>query len=520
MMHESRCFKRSLSLLDLLMIGFGSMFGSGWLFAASHVASLAGPAGVISWVIGGFAVLILGLVYCELGAALPTAGGPVRYPAYSHGPLPGFLTSLVTVIALSSLISIEVVAARQYAAVWVPSLNRDIEGNPTLVGWFAQLALLCLLFLLNRSGISKFAKANNVITVFKFVVPTFVVIALFVHFRLTNYKSFGFAPSGIKGLETAISTGGVIFAYLGLTPIISVAGEVKNPQRVIPIAMIGSVVMSMLAYAALQAAFVGSLPHIYLADGWRAVDHKLNSPYHDIAISLGLTWLAVLIVCDAVLSPIGAANVYMSSTPRLIYAWASEGTFFHYFRNVDDDSGVPLPALWLTFALAVIWTLPFPSWEALIGVVSSAEMMSYALAPITAASLRRTLPSLDRPFRLRLLSILGPICFAIATMIVLWTGWKIVSWLFAVQLICAVIFLLLGRRSSKIRKMLVANRRGSVWIVSYYSGILFLSWLGQLNGHISLSWGEFTSCGALFSVIMYLWGERCGYNNIAPDCMK
>jgi amino acid transporter len=103
-------FKKQLSLTDLTFIGLGAIFGSGWLFAASHVSTIAGPAGIISWLIGGVAVLLLGIVYCELGAALPRAGGVVRYPVFSHGPLLGYLMGFVTLIAFSSLIAIEVVA--------------------------------------------------------------------------------------------------------------------------------------------------------------------------------------------------------------------------------------------------------------------------------------------------------------------------------------------------------------------------------------------------------------------------
>src|SRR5690606_40666175 len=86
-MSQQGKFRKTLSLTDLTFIGLGSIFGSGWLFAASHVASMAGPAGIVSWIFGGIAVFLLGLVYCELGAALPRAGGVVRYPEYSHGPL-------------------------------------------------------------------------------------------------------------------------------------------------------------------------------------------------------------------------------------------------------------------------------------------------------------------------------------------------------------------------------------------------------------------------------------------------
>jgi len=95
-------FKKQLSLTDLTFIGLGAIFGSGWLFAASHVSAIAGPAGIFSWLLGGLAVLLPGIVYCELGAALPRAGGVVRYPVYSHGPLLGYLMGSITLIAFSA----------------------------------------------------------------------------------------------------------------------------------------------------------------------------------------------------------------------------------------------------------------------------------------------------------------------------------------------------------------------------------------------------------------------------------
>ena len=91
--------------------------------------------------IGGFAVLLLGIVYCELGAALPRAGGVVRYPVFSHGPLLGYLMGFITIIAFSSLVAIEVVASRQYAAAWFPQLTHPGTNDATLAGWLVQFAL-------------------------------------------------------------------------------------------------------------------------------------------------------------------------------------------------------------------------------------------------------------------------------------------------------------------------------------------------------------------------------------------
>jgi amino acid transporter len=201
----------------------------------------------------------------------------------------------------------------------------------------------------------------------------------------------------MSGVEAAISAGGIIFAYLGLTPIISVASEVQHPQRTIPVALILSVVLSTIIYVLLQLAFLGSIPTEMLSGGWAEVSKQFSLPYRDIAITLGMGWLAFMVISDAIISPSGTGNIYMNATPRVIYGWAKAGTFFKAFTHIDKESGIPRPALWLTFGLSIFWTLPFPSWEQLISVVSAALVLSYAIAPVTAAGLRRNAPDLPRP---------------------------------------------------------------------------------------------------------------------------
>lgn len=507
--HENEGFRRSLGLLDLTLIGFGSIFGSGWLFAAAHVATMAGPASILSWLIGGAAVLLLGLVYCELGAALPHAGGVVRYPDYSHGAACGFLMGLTTVIAFSSLIAIEIVAARQYAGAWIPGLTRDVTGDPTLAGWLLQAAVLFGLYRVNQSGIVTFALVNNVVTLFKFCVPALVAVTLLLHLDLGNFTSHGFSTHGVAGVEVAISTGGIIFAYLGLTPIISVASEVRDPQRTIPFALVASVLLSTLVYVLLQAAFIGSVPDTLLADGWDGADRHFGLPFHDIAVALGLAWLGALVVGDAILSPTGTGNIYMSSTPRVLYAWARSGSFFPRFARIDPASGVPAPALKLTFALSLFWTLPFPSWQALIGVVSSALMMSYTVAPVTAAALRRTAPHLPRPFRLRFFGLLSPAAFVIATLIVYWTGWATLSWLLALQFALAALFLA-GRIRSRGWAATAPTLHGATWLLAYLVALLILSRLGSQDGTGWIPHPADDLSVAAMALAIYGWGRRTG----------
>jgi len=503
-------FRKTLSLTDVTLIGLGSIFGSGWLFAASHVAAMAGPAGIWSWVFGGVAVFLLGLVYCELGAALPRAGGVVRYPEFSHGPLLGSLMGLVTLIAFSSLIAIEAVASRQYAAAWFPSLSQPDSGDPSLLGWLVQLALLLLFFLLNWFSIKSFAISNNIISVFKFLVPLLVIVLLLGHFNPDNLSAHGFAPYGTAGIQAAVSTGGIIFAYLGLTPIVSVASEVRSPQRTIPIALILSIALSTVIYVLLQLAFLGSLPAEHLQDGWSGVGALYTLPYRDIALVLGLGWLATLVVADAVISPSGTGNIYMSATPRVIYGWARSTGVLPWLTKVDKKSGIPRPALWLSLGLSIFWTLPFPSWEKLIGVVSAALMLSYAAAPMAVAALRRSAPELPRPFRVRALALLGPLSFVVAALIVYWSRWETLSWLLGLQVLMFIAWVLYRLSSKAHRARLWQQVRCALWLIVFYLLVMAVSYLGTFGGISAITHPWDTVLVAVIAVGIYEWASRAG----------
>lgn len=504
-------FKKQLSLLDLTMVALGAIFGSGWLFASSHVAAMAGPAGVLSWVLGGVAVLLLGFVYCELGAALPKAGGIIRFPVFSHGELLGFLLSVMTVIAFSSLIAIEVVAARQYAAAWFPSLTAGPEGDPTVLGWTVQFLLLLLFFVLNYFSVRTFALANNIISLFKFVVPLLIMIFLLRYFNEANMTSEGFMPYGMSGITGAVSAGGIIFAYLGLTPVISVASEVKNPQRTIPVALILSIILSTIIYILLQLSFLGSIPTDMLSGGWGAVKDKFTLPYHDIALILGLGWLGVLTVADAIISPSGTGNIYMIATPRVVYAWAKSGTFFRRFSFIDPKSGIPRPALWFTFALSIFWTMPFPSWEKLISVVSAALVMSYAIAPVTCGALRKNAPDLPRPFMVRGIAVMGPLSFIIAALIVFWSGWNVVSWLLAIQILLFAVYILFGKYVPTETVSLAQQIKSSWWLIGFYALTILVSYLGTYGGGTGILTSPWdTIVMAVMSLGVYYWGVNTG----------
>src|SRR5579863_3342804 len=124
--------RRDMGLLGLTFAVVGSIIGSGWLLGALSAAETAGPASIISWIIGAVIVAVLALVHAELSAAYPVAGGSARFPHYAFGGLAGFTAGWMGWVYSVTLAPIEVEAALQYATNYLPGLSR-MSGTVTVL---------------------------------------------------------------------------------------------------------------------------------------------------------------------------------------------------------------------------------------------------------------------------------------------------------------------------------------------------------------------------------------------------
>ncbi|GAY73417.1 amino acid transporter [Lentilactobacillus kosonis] len=117
-----------IGLFQLVMLTLGSLIGSGWLFGSWEASKVAGPAAIISWIVGGLVIATIAYNYIELGTMFPEAGGMSKYAQYSHGPMLGFIASWANWISLITLIPIEAVAAVQYMSSWPWSFAKWTHG--------------------------------------------------------------------------------------------------------------------------------------------------------------------------------------------------------------------------------------------------------------------------------------------------------------------------------------------------------------------------------------------------------
>ena len=479
--------RRHLGTTSLLFSGVGSIIGSGWLFGAMTAAGIAGPAAIFSWIIGAVMILIIGLVYAELGTMFPLPGGVIRFPHISFGGFASYTVGWVTWIAAATVAPIEVEGALQYATRYAPFTTKHMVGGEkthTLTGLGYLVAVLAMAFfvLVNFYGIRWFAKINNVAVWWKLGVIVLVVVAFLVsEFHASNFHSHGFSSDGLHGVLTAIATGGIVFSYLGFRQGVELAGETDNPRRNVPIAVIGSVLITGLIYVLLQIAFIAAVNPSALSHGWSGLEDQLTNsagPLAAIAATIGLGWLATLLYIDAVISPADTGLIYITVTGRLSYAMARNGNAPRPLARTTSR-GVPLVSLLLAFVVGLIVFLPFPSWQQLVGFITSATVLSFGSGPVVLAAMRRQLPEHERPFRLPGGDVIPFLGFYCSNLIVYWAGWDTNWKLFVAVALGFVVLAILHLTTGRDRRPAMDWKAGASWVLPWLGGLCLISYLGD-----------------------------------------
>nr|WP_281355720.1 APC family permease [Virgibacillus ihumii] len=334
---------------------------------------------------------------------------------------------------------------------------------------------------MNYWSVKFFGKTNTIITIFKFIVPILIVIVMFANMDFTNFNVGGAEPGGIHGVFQAVVGAGVAFAFLGFRQAVDFAGEARNPQRNLPIAILLSITLCLGLYVLLQIAFIGAVPAEMLNQGWATINWE--SPWAQLAQTLGIIWLANLVLFDAVVSPAACGNAYFSGTARMMFAWAKNGYFYSIFAKVDKRTGLPRGALWLSMIMGIAWTLPeqFQTWGGLIGAVSSALILTYLTGPVSAGALRKRSPNLKRPFYLKGMGLIAPLSFASASLVAYWSGFDTLILLIGLTIGSLVLFFAFADNDEKIQKNLKEDFRSSLWLLVYFVFLLVISYVGSFG---------------------------------------
>ncbi|RLV51298.1 APC family permease [Nocardioides mangrovicus] len=527
---------REIGLIGLLWASMGSIIGSGWLFGAQKGLYNAGPAVMISWVIGGVCILILALVHAELGAMFPLSGGSARFPHYAFGGIAGAGFGWFSWLQAVTVAPIEVSAAILYATHY-KFAQGWLNPNETLThsGLIVAVILMALLAAVNYLGVKALANTNSAVTWWKVGVPLGTILVVAVAGLLgagnagLHWSNFhaadGFNPYGLKGILLAIPVSGIIFAYLGFEQADQLAGESKNPKRDIPLAVIGSIILGLIIYILLQLMFLIALPSSAIGKHWcdgnpdnvsgclpaeiagkanPAIQHLFSAfsgPWAEIAALISLGWLATILYIDAIVSPLGTGLIYYAAGSRVSYGLA-RNDYFHSVFGKLTASKVPWVGVLVSFVAGCVCFLPFPSWQSLVGLITSASVLMYAGAPLSFGAFRKRLPDYERPYRLPLGEFWSPLAFIVSSLIILWSGWE-TAWKLGILIVIGIL-LIFNREMDPAH----LNTRAAGWLPVYLIGIGVITYFSTFGGspaqHVMGLWTSIIVTAA-FSLVIYYW---------------
>lgn len=516
-------FQRSMGLVGATWASETSIIGSGWLFGAFYASVAAGPAALIGWLIGGVAIIILALCHAELGGMFPVSGGTARFPHFAFGGAAGTAFGFFSWLQAVTVAPVECFAVFEYASYFDHGLYNAKTGVVTGAGFALTIVLMALFTAVNFLAMRIFTRVNEVITWWKVAIPVLAIIVLLFKFHGANFdmkSAGGFMPYGIKAVFAAIPSSGIVFAYLGFEQADQLAAEVKNPQRNLPRAIIISIMIGTLIYCLLQVVFTAAIPASALHGGWaKLATNPLISagPFAGLAGLVGFAWLANILRVDAFISPAGTGNMYVTSTSRIGYGLGRNRYYPQAFTKLDKR-GIPWVSLIVAFVLGLVFLLPFPSWHALVTLVTLISVLMYCGAPLSLGAFRRQLPDVHRPYRMWGAPVLAPVAFMIANLLVYWAGFGSVLHF---EICLAIGYVIIGGFMLFDKTRPPLEWRSALWLPAWLIGLTLISWQGQFTGsqlwfsvaatHNIPFWADMGVVAA-FALVIYIWA----YFSAAP----
>jgi basic amino acid/polyamine antiporter, APA family len=390
---------RDLGLSHAGAVVVGTIIGSGIFLVPSEMMQAVGSARLVylAWMVGGLLSFFGALTYAELGAMKPQAGGEYVYVRDAYGPLAGFLYSwtwfLIAKPASIATITTGLVRILETFPVF-SFFSHACISDPFTVNYGQLVAITATLLIswLNYIGVRRAGEFQFVFTLLKVAIILGIVAIGFSYSGGTwaNFATeFAGAKGGVAGFFAALVA--ALWAYDGWNDLNMVAGEIRNPQRNIPLSLIWGVATVGALYILVNAAVQYVLPAAAVAGSERPASDA-------VALVLGRAG-ASLVSAGIAISMLVTLNGTIMSGARVPFATARDGYFFKALAEVHPRFHTPSAAIVVQSGLAIILLLLGGSFRQFFSLAIFAEWMFYMIAGSTVFVFRRREPDAERPYR-------------------------------------------------------------------------------------------------------------------------
>ncbi len=390
---------RELGVSQASAIVVGTIIGSGIFLVPAEMMQAVGSARLVylAWIVGGILSMAGAITYAELGAMKPQAGGEYVYIRDAYGPLPAFLYAWTWFIVAKpgSIATIATGIVRILGTF--PALaffSQAAIRMPFVVTYGQLVAILAAVLItwLNYIGVKKAGEFQLVFTILKVVMIVGVGVVGFTAASGT-WRNFGThyagAAGGVAGFMAALVA--ALWAYDGWNDLNMVSGEIQQPERTIPIALIAGVGIVAVLYMLNNAAVQYVLP----ADQIAAAERPSSQA---TAIAVGV-WGAAIVSIGMALSMLVTLNGTIMSGARVPYAMARDGYFFKAMADVHPRFHTPSVALIVQLVLSIALLLFGGNFRQLFSLTIFAEWLFYMIAASTVFVLRWKEPNAPRPYK-------------------------------------------------------------------------------------------------------------------------
>ncbi len=372
--------KRSIGKWSLVLLIINSIIGAGIFGLPSKVFALSGVYSLLAFAACAIVVMVFILCFAEVSSRFDKTGGPYTYAYNALGPFPAFLTGWLLLLSrifnYATLINLLVI----YLSFFSPAFTRPEIRMACILGLTAFFTVI------NHIGVKNSTRVNNILTIAKLLPLTaFIIVGLFniQPGSLNTSQPFQFASFSTSVLL-------LVFAFGGFESVLINTGEINNPRKNLPFALITGFIFITLFYCLIQLVSIGTLPGLAQSE----------KPLADAAHLFMGKWGGILIAGGAVISITGTLNAIVLGGSRLPFAFSSEGQFPQVFSFIHPKRLTPTWSLLLFIAITTVVSLVWSFFAALtIGAII--RVMVYLMVSISMIRLRRKNPDKKDYFKVQ-----------------------------------------------------------------------------------------------------------------------
>jgi len=394
---------------DLTMMVVSFVLGVGIFFTPTTIAVKAGTPFIFyaAWIIGGFISICGALSFAEIGARLPAAGGYYRIFSYCYHPAFAFMAN-VTLVAVNSgsAVTVALVGAEYIKPVIIPPAWQDSISATEIA-----CTILTILFLLNYAGIKMGARVQNLLSGLKIVMVLLLCLAVFGNKNVVNPSVVAIDQSAISAIKAlGLAMVPVFFSCGGYQNTINMGADIKNPQRNIPLAILGGMFIVITLYLLINIAYVQVIGFENLKTKQLLAAELTKSFFGDTGFKI-----TSIIVFTSVL---GFLNASLMSNPRVFYAMAEDKILPGIFKKVNSKTQTQAFGISLFFIMILVTLFFLKNKDQLLNYIIFIDNLSLAFAAITIFILRKKMKDVSYTgYRIRLFPLV-PIVFIVVLLFV------------------------------------------------------------------------------------------------------